>query len=322
MKVFFYLVLTASGLASLCAADFAIGMNQRNSEHWAVRDEETIRKTLTLSGAPMRLVVDNISGYVHVTAVNSGSEVRVVAHKTIRADADADLQQARSEVKLSMTEKPGSVSVYYDAPWRCNNDSGGCHNQERRFYTVSFDIDVEVPRTVRPFISTVNNGDVRVDGTTGDFDISDINGGITLTSISGSGNVHTINGPVSVRFAKNPSGPTSFKSINGPLDVYFQPDFSADLQFKTFNGQIYSDFDVVAGPVPTSSPEQRDGKFVYRSNALKGARVGRGGPALHFDTLNGNIRLHRAGQASTTHGFAPMGVTAYGTAVNGVAANE
>lgn len=291
MKMIFYLILTTSGFASLCPA-------QRNSDHWSVREQETIRKTLTLSGAPMRIVVDNVNGYIHVTAV-SGSKVRIVAHKTIRADADSDLQQAKSEVKLDMTEKPGSVSIYYDAPWRCNGD-GGCHNQqERRFYTVFYDIDIEVPREARPVISTVNDGDIRVDGTTGDFDISDVNGGIGLTNIAGSGDVHTVNGPVSVRFAKNPTGRTSFKSINGQLDVYFQPAFSADLQFKTFNGEIYSDFEVTPRALPAAMPEQRDGRFVYRSRGLKGGRTGQGGAELTFDTLNGNIRLHRADQTKT-----------------------
>jgi len=296
MKVIFYLVLTASGFASLCPA-------QRNSDRWSIREQETIRKTLTLSGAPRRLVIDNVNGYVHVTAV-SGSEVRVVARKTIRADADADLQQAKSEVKLEMSEKPGTVSIYYDAPWRCNGQGSGCHSQERRFYTVTYDIDVEVPRDARPVVSTVNNGDVRIEGTTGDFDIGDINGGITLIGISGSGDVHTINGPVTARFAKNPSGATSFKSINGPLDIYFQPDFSADLRFKTFNGQVYSDFEVSPRAIPAAVPEQRNGKFVYRSNGLKGGRVGQGGPELSFDTLNGNIRLHRADQTNTGNGVA------------------
>ena len=81
-----------------------------NSDRWSVREEETIRKTLTLSAPPMRLLVDNVDGYVHVTGT-SGSQVQVTAHKTIRADADSDLQQAKSEVKLAIEEKPGAISV-------------------------------------------------------------------------------------------------------------------------------------------------------------------------------------------------------------------
>jgi hypothetical protein len=69
----------------------------------------------------------------------------VTAHKTIRAETDADLQQAKAEVKLEIEEKPGSVSVYYGAPWRCNGEGGGCHGEHRHFYNVTYDIDVAVP---------------------------------------------------------------------------------------------------------------------------------------------------------------------------------
>jgi hypothetical protein len=143
----------------------------------------------------------------------------------------------------------------------------------------------------------VNDGDIRIDGTSGNFDVRNVNGGINMTGIAGSGDAHTVNGPVSVRFSKNPSGPCSFKSINGQLDFYFQPELSADLRFKTFNGQIYSDFDVTPLAIsPTATGEQHDGKFVYHSSGLHGARAGHGGPELIFDAFNGNIRLHKAGQ--------------------------
>jgi hypothetical protein len=141
MKFTLWLALLASGSAALCSAS-------SHSDRWPVREQETIQKTLNLSGPPMRLVVDNVDGYVHVTG-GSGSQVRVTAHKVIRAETDSDLQQAKNEVKLDMSEKPGTVSIYYDAPWRCNGEGRGCHDQQRRFYNVTFDIDVEVPRPAR-----------------------------------------------------------------------------------------------------------------------------------------------------------------------------
>jgi hypothetical protein len=279
----------------VCSLIAAYCFGASNSERWSVRGEETIRKTMTLSGEPMRVLVDNLDGYVHVTGT-SGSEVRVTAHKTIRAETDSDVQEAKNEVNLQMEEKPGTVSIYYDAPWRCNN----CRREHRRFYNVTYDIDVEVPRGARAVVSTVNHGDVHVDGMTGDFDVSDVNGGIVMTKISGSGDVHTVNGPVRVEFAKNPAGASSFKSVNGALDVYFQPGLNADLLFKTFNGQIFSDFDVAPRATPIES-ERKNGRYVYRSNRLQGGSTGRGGPQLSFDTLNGNVRLHRAGNGGESN---------------------
>ena len=279
-------LLMASGLGAVCSA-------RPHSDQWPVREQTTIQKTLELSAPPMRLVVDNVEGYVHVTGTD-GSAVRIIAHETIRAETSSDLQQAKSEVKLDIDSKPGSVSVYYDAPWRCNNGCcNGC-NDHRRFYSVTYDIDVQVPHGARTVLSTVNGGDIRVDGTA-DFDVSNVNGGIAMNGISGAGDAHTVNGPITIHFAKNPSSPCDFKSINGEMDAYFPGELSADLAFKTFNGQIYSDFDVQPRAVQTSQTERQGGKFkfVYRSNGVRGGRTGKGGPEMTFDAFNGNIRLHR-----------------------------
>lgn len=285
MKFNLHPVLAAYGLAMVCVAG-------ARSEPWSVREQKTIEKTLTLSGAPMRLSIDNVDGYVHVTGA-SGPEVRVTAHEVIRAETDSDLQEAKNEVKLDMTENPGSVSIAYDAPWHCRDGNGGCTGEhKRRHYEVTYDIDVEAPREARVVVSSIN-GSVRVDKTAGDFDVSDINGGISMSDVSGSGDAHTINGPISVRFASNPLRPSSFKSVNGSLDFYFQPQLSANLLFKTFNGQIYSDFDVTAVLASTAEGEEHNGKFEYHSHGPHRARVGAGGPELSFDAFNGNIRLHR-----------------------------
>lgn len=289
MKHTVFVALAIGALAALCLA-----RTRPSSDRWSVREEETIHNTLTLSGSPLRLVVDNVNGYVHAKGTD-GSEVRVTAHKVIRAETDSDLREAKDEVKLEVTGRPGTVSIYYDAPWRCNgNGSGdGCHGDHRRFYEVVYDIDVEVPRGARTVISTVNDGDVRVDGIDGGFDVRNVNGGISMTAVSGSGDVRTVNGPITVHFARNPAEPGSFKTINGAVDVYFQPELSADFLFKTFNGEIYSDFDVTARAAPASTTEERNGRFVFHSNGMRAGRAGQGGPELSFDAFNGNIRLHR-----------------------------
>jgi hypothetical protein len=273
MKIIIPLLLMACGSVNLCLADDHYG-------RWTIREEETIQKTLALTGEPQRVVI--VTG-------TSGSQVIVSARKIIRAETDADTQQAKKEVSLQFTEQPGSVSVYYDAPWRN-------HGDHRRFYSVTYDIEVQVPRNARLVVDAVNSGDVRVADTGGDFEIKNVNGGIRLTDVSGSGDAHTVNGPVTASFRSNPQRPCSFKSVNGKLEVYFQPGLSADLQLKTFNGGIYTDFEVTAGAAPAAEAERRDGKYVYRSNRAQNVRIGQGGPQLSFDTLNGSIRLHQSAQ--------------------------
>ena len=60
---------------------------------------------------------------------------------------------------------------------------------------------------------------------------------------------------------------------------------------KTMNGGLYTDFDVSALPVAAAAPENRNGKFVWSSRRMTGVRIGRGGPELQFETLNGNVMI-------------------------------
>jgi hypothetical protein len=73
--------------------------------------------------------------------------------------------------------------------------------------------------------------------------------------------------------------------------VHFQPSLSADMSFKTMNGHVYTDFDVNSMPGPPGTTETKDGRFLYRGNRFTTGRVGKGGPELSFETINGNVRL-------------------------------
>jgi DUF4097 and DUF4098 domain-containing protein YvlB len=153
---------------------------------------------------------------------------------------------------------------------------------------------VEAPAGMSLKLSTVNEGDVTVRGAFGDFAVNNVNGGIEMSDIAGSGEAHTVNGKVKVEFAKNPTGPSSFKSVNGELRLSFQPDLSADVQLKTFNGEAWTDFDSSTLP---SEVGHWTGKR-YSRNGSTAIRIGSGGPAISLDTLNGNIYILNRGKKS------------------------
>src|SRR5450432_750656 len=178
MKLFLQVLLFTVALA-------ALRLHAHDSERWPVREQATTTKSFAISAQPMRVVLDNIEGYIHVTGT-SGDQVRMVIHKTIRAETDADLDKARHEVDLQLTADAGTVTAYYAAPWRCQGHNNNCNGEQRHFYSVIYDLDVEVPRDVRLVASTVNRGDVRVDNTNGPFDVSGVNGGISMTGMGGS----------------------------------------------------------------------------------------------------------------------------------------
>ena len=259
-----------------------------------VEQNETIQKTYSLSGsAPKKVIVDNVNGSILVTGY-AGNEVRLVAHKRLRADSPETAEQARRDVKLDISQDANTVRFYVDGPFRCRD--GGIHVDRDPGYEVKYDFELQVPHDTAIDLKTVNDGEIKVGDVAGDYKVDDINGGIEMTGLAGSGKIYALNGKVKVTFRENPRGKSSFGSLNGEVRVSFQPDLNADLRFKTFNGGVYTDYPVTYLPQPAAAGERRNGKFVYKSSDWSAVRVGHGGPELSFDAFNGNIRILNRGQ--------------------------
>ena len=267
----------------------------RDQRSWRVEDNEKIDRSFSFTGSDAhKLLVDNISGFVHVSGY-SGAQIQVSVARHTGADSSSAMAEAKRDVKLDMSQQGNFVRLYVDGPFRNHNGNGNGVNyrgDDYYGYRVTFDYDIQVPLDTELVLKSINDGDIVVKKTAGDFTVNGLNGGIEMEEISGSGTVRTLNGPVKVAFTRNPAKASEFHSLNGNVDVYFQPSLNADLSFHTLNGGIYTDFDVVTRP-SSGSGQNIDGKFLYRVDRRSmSARTGNGGPELKFDTLNGSIRLH------------------------------
>jgi len=273
-------------MATLASATLVYGFDQE--------EKETIRRNFPSAA---RLEIDNVNGFIHLSGYN-GSEIQMVAEKTIQAESQERLDAAKREVKLDTTQSGDMLTLYVDGPFRCHCDDRrfGVHEHSHPGYRVIYDFEIKVPSATVLRLGTVNRGDIRVENATGDFDIGNVNGGIEMREVAGSGLVHTVNGKISVLFSSNPTKNCSFKTVNGTIEASFRPNLSADVRVKTFNGQAYTDFDATALPGLSPVSERRDGKFIYRSDRSTGLRIGNGGPEFKFDTLNGSIRIINRGQ--------------------------
>jgi DUF4097 and DUF4098 domain-containing protein YvlB len=237
------------------------------------------------------LVIDNVSGNIEVLASNSGS-VEMDVEKTLSGESADRISLAKKEISLSTTQEGGLVRLLVDGPFRCHCSENSINFRGYQVYKFNYDFKVRVPRDVKLELRTVNKSHITVEGTTGDYTISNVNGPIEMKDIEGSGSIHTVNGGVTVLYAKNPAGPTSFKSVNGSLDISFRAGLNADAKMQTLNGGLYTDFEVSALPVAAiNAAENRNGKYVYSSRRMTGVRIGRGGPELQFETLNGNVMI-------------------------------
>jgi hypothetical protein len=255
-----------------------------------LKELETIRKTFTLSADHRTLEVDNIYGFIEVVAVD-GNQVQMVVNKTIHAESKDKIETAKKEVKLDITEQPDLLKLYVDGPFRCNCNDGCNGSHGDRGYAVSFDFQLQVPRTVDLKLRTVNGGHINVRGVNGTFSVHNVNGPIEMQDIAGSGSANTVNGGVNASFRENPKQASDFKTVNGCVELTFVHGLSADFRLKTFNGSVFSDFEMTSLPARQVSGEQRNGKFVFRSDRFTGGRIGSGGPEIKAENLNGDIRI-------------------------------
>ena len=254
-------------------------------------DKQEIKKTLRFQGSgEMRsILVDNIRGSIDVRGYD-GDSVELVVHRTNYADSQDKLAEAREKVVLDIKEEKDRVLLYVDAPWR-TTDGVNYRGWHYYGYDVECDFELRVPMKTNLYVKTINDGEITVRDINGEFEAQNVNGGIEMENIAGSGKACTVNGPVKAVFSKNPEKDCKFKTVNGKVDVEFPNGLSADLNLKTFNGSVYTDFDVVGLPRKAAGFESHGRRKVYMSDRSFSVRVGKGGPELSFDTLNGNVHI-------------------------------
>ncbi|HWX56705.1 MAG TPA: hypothetical protein VN176_19135 [Verrucomicrobiae bacterium] len=291
------LILMAGADASENKVKVAVraALRDENDSDFPLQEEETIRKSFTLSSGTRVLDIDNVTGSIEVVGGQS-DQVQLVVLKNIRAESKERMEAAKKEVTLDITEQPDLLKVYVNGPFRCNcncdcgNDCGGWHGD--RGYRVKMDFQLQVPRALVLKLRTVNSGNISVRDVIGSFSVRNVNGGIDMQNVGGgAAHARTVNGGVKVAFRENPKENSDFGSINGSVDLYFVRGLSADFRFKTFNGGVYTDFPMTSLPSQRVNAETRNGKFIFHSDRYTGGRVGSGGMEIKADSLNGNIRI-------------------------------
>src|SRR5258706_11773509 len=82
------------------------------------------------------------------------------------------------------------------------------------------DLVVQVPMNTSVKLSTVNDGDIRVERVRGEVEVNNTNGHVTLNNVSGSVVAHALNGNLIVTMDEvMPGKAMSFTTLNGKIDV-------------------------------------------------------------------------------------------------------
>ena len=258
------------------------------------KEQITKEFVLTAEAGRSTLALYNINGSVAVQGY-AGNKVLVEATKTISADDAKTLETGKTEAQLGFTQRGDSVVVYLTGPYDSrphNNDRCGW-NRKKNNYRYDFDFVVKVPYQLNVRVSTINHGDVKVRDVTGPLHVFNVNGPIVLANVQGSTEARTVNGNVDASYAANPPGASSYHTINGQIRVKYPASFAADMHFKSMHGDFYTDFpDAEMLPVQvTKNREGHGGGTVYQLTKDTAVRIGKGGPDLRFETLNGDVTV-------------------------------
>ena len=274
---------------ALFAAALAVAAGAARAE---VTDTRMLKDSVRVPGnGPPTVIVRNVFGSVHVVAYD-GATVDMTATETVSGDLRADIDRARKEVELRTESEEGRVAFRVRRVGEQGDN--GWNSRWGDGYRVRYDIEVRVPRDAAIEVATVNDGEVVVEGVRGHFEVNNVNGGVRLSGLRGAGNIKTVNGPVSATFERAPAAATTFKTVNGKIDVSFPQDLKADLSFKTMHGEIYTDFDSEAiASQPVSDRSRDGGKLVVRAEHGSTIRIGGGGPAHSFETVNGSVYIRK-----------------------------
>jgi ribosomal protein S28E/S33 len=284
-------------LAMGLTTSFAAPATDRDRlREYPVQKKEDIQKTLKFADTtkPGEVIVDNVFGPIKVEGY-AGTDVLLVAHKTVYAKTEDKAARAQEEVKLDIQEKGQTVDIYVDGPFRENDRMRHpiFHSWRDPGYQVHYAFELKVPFKTDVAVSTVTDGDVEVRTVEGEFDVHNVNGKVRLSDVAGSGEAETVNGELFVGFRSVPNGRCAFKTVNGDLVLTLPSDVSADFRLKTFNGDVYSDFPVTSLPARPPVRDESKGKFIYKSDRSFGVRAGKGGPEIALDTLNGDILIKK-----------------------------
>ena len=232
--------------------------------------------------------------WLNVGLVNGSLEVVTYDGKDVVIDAHApqeDQEEGRTHTNgmkrlsagnafdLTATEKGNHVQVGTGSPNKTVN------------------LSLKIPKSwVNMKLSTVNNGNIIINGVSGELEIVNVNGYIEMTGVSGSVVANTVNGHVKVSFISiNPQAAMAFSTLNGDVDVSFPAGLKANFKIKSDRGEIFTDFDMVTEKrKPVVKNESKPGMYSIKMDDWVYGKVAEGGPEFLMKNMNGNIYVRKA----------------------------
>jgi len=236
---------------------------------------------LTNPGKPGFLKLGGINCSILVTGYD-GKEVIVLAYSKNGMTKISETKNGMKKINAS------SMSIEAEEKDNRIDISSGFSNEGVTF-------EVKVPFNFSLELSTVNDGEIKVENVNGEISANNVNGPITLNKVSGLVSASTINEDIIITFDKvTPDSPMAFSSLNGNIDITFPASIKANLKIKCDRGDILTDFDVELSKERKVNNETNN-KGVYKVSIDEWVygKINGGGAEYSFKNFNGDIIIRK-----------------------------
>lgn len=231
-------------------------------------------------GEGQTLAIHTVNGPIR--AVRSDSEVaEVVGERRER-------RRNQQEVRMETVQHPGGVTLCIlavDDGARCTAD--GIRGDDDRQGDRG-------PRTVELVVAMPNGVTLRAETMNGALDLQQVRGDVYASTMNGAirasaarvVHARTMNGAIDVTMGRTDwTGDLTLSTMNGAVNVRLPADASTEISARTMSGRITSDFPL--------DIDRRPGRTTASGT------LGEGGRRLTLSTMNGAIRIERAGREAS-----------------------
>jgi hypothetical protein len=280
---------------TLIALLFTIGL-------CAQTQKETVNQSFEVKGEHENFwfCLCNINGSIEAEAYD-GNTIEMELEKVLferGSDKDAKVENLSFDVvegsdytKIVMNF-PAMTQGYDEDALSCNNwnwsskDAGKDYNYE-------FNYKLRIPRNVNVKFATINNGHVEIKNIQGEIYVSNVNGDVSVREVAGNLKASTVNGTLDISYNSMDADFGEFNTVNGTIYVFVPDNGKGVFNFDTRWGEVFSEFEFDEKMAPKLKTERDGSKTRYKMVNSNGYRIGKGGPQLDFETLNGDIRIKR-----------------------------
>lgn len=240
----------------------------------------------------------NINGDLNAEGYD-GDEIIITGTKIVTSKPAAKGDFNPDEIYLDRLSGENSVFVFIRQPGVTVEVEGDeLHYQSSRKkkdwdekkLSFEFNLQLKIPHQLMCDISTINGGEVVVNGMRNGVEVGNVNGSIFVSDVIGAVKANTVNGNIRVEYAEAPTKDAEFHTVNGIIEVFAPKNLSAIVTFQSLNGELYTDFNNIEY-LPNRVNKSSDGKTRYSIEQTAPIQIGEGGPEMHFQLLNGNAYI-------------------------------